>query len=122
MNRTIAAIAVSMSMLWMPPVLAATADEGAKVAETTPAANVAVAAVQERLAHCIDIAEREGFNCNSYVGCSERKHFISSCMDLKLDRMQYASINHGTAPAVTGTVATDYNKLLEQAPTAAGGK
>jgi uncharacterized heparinase superfamily protein len=80
-----------------------------------------VVALQQKLANCINTAKNEGFNCNSYVGCGERKHYVASCINGNTAPVQYASINRGMAATNTNTVA-DYNKMLQEAPSAAGEK
>jgi len=115
MKNTIVAIAVGMSTLVITPVFAG--NEG-----TSLIANVEVVAGPQELALCINNAKSEGFNCNTYVGCSERKSFVASCMSGNDAKVQYASLNREIAPINTRTAVTDYNKLMQEAPTAAGNK
>lgn len=74
-----------------------------------------------RLARCINSAVAEGFNCKTYVGCVERKSYVASCMNGNEAVVHYASINRALAPATANTaVAADFDRLLNEAPTAAG--
>lgn len=122
MKRTIIAIAVSISALLTTPVFAGNNDDiAAKLAAANSPA-IEVVALQEKLAHCINNAKYEGFNCNTYVGCSERKSYVGSCMNGNESLAQYASINRVTAPTNNDTAVAEYNKMLREAPTAAGHK
>ena len=139
MKRIIAAIAISVSTLLAPSVFAGNEErcesKGAHLppaeyvaymksclAEASSPANVEVVALQEKLAYCINNSKNEGLNCNTYVGCSEKRHYVGSCMNNNEAQVQYASINRGKMPASTDTAGTDYNKILQETPTAAGAK
>lgn len=139
MKRIIAAVAISVSMLLSPSVFAGNEEscesKGAHLppaeyvahmksclAQASSTANVEAVALQQKLAYCVSNSKNEGLNCSTYVGCSEQKHYVASCMNDNQAQVQYASINRRIAPASTDTAGTDYNKILQEAPTAAGPK
>ncbi len=139
MKRIIAAVALSISTLLAPSVFAGNEEScESKGAHLPPAeyvshmklcldqasspANVEAVALQQKLAYCVSNSKNEGLNCSTYVGCSEQKHYVTSCMNDNQAQVQYASINRRIAPANTDTAGTDYNKMLEETPTAAGPK
>ena len=139
MRHIITAIALSVSALLATPVFAGNEEScESKGAHLPPAeyvahmktclaqagstANVEAVALQQKLAYCVSNSKNEGFNCSTYVGCSEQKYYVTSCMNDNQAQVQYASINRRIAPASTDTAGMDYNKMLEEAPTAAGPK
>jgi len=121
MKHTIA-IAVSMFTLLTAPVFAGNEDMAAKLAGASSSAKVEVQPLQQKLAHCVNNAKNEGFNCNTYVGCGERKSYVASCMNGNEALVHYASINREVVRTNTNTAVADYNQMLQQAPTAAGDK
>lgn len=133
MKHIIAAIAVSVSTLLATPVFAGNEgrceSKGAHLppaeyvthmksclAEASSPANVKAAALQQKKAYCDKNVKNKGLKG------SEKESYLTACMNHNEAQVQYALINRGMAPANTDTAGTDYNKTLQEAPTAAGGK
>lgn len=123
-------IAVSISALLATPVFAGNCEsKGAHLppveyvahmksclAEASSPANVKAAALQQKKAYCDKNVK------NKVLQGSEKESYLTTCMNSNDAQVQYALLNRGMSPASTATAGTNYNKTLQEAPTAAGAK
>ena len=86
------------------------------LAEASSPANVKAVALQEKKAYCDKNVK------NKALQGSEKESYLTTCMNHNEALVQYALVNRGMASKNTGTASSDFNKELQQAPTAAGGK
>lgn len=114
MKRTI--IAVSVSMLLAAPAFAGNEEIFAKLAEASSPANVKAVALHEKTEYCKQNAK------NKALQGSEKEGYLNACMKHNEAQVLYALVNRGKASKETDTATTDYNKTLQQAPTATGEK
>jgi len=86
------------------------------LAEASSQANVKAVALQQKQAYCDKNVK------NKALQGSEKESYLAACMNHNEAQVQYALINRGISSEKTGTAASDFNKTLQQAPTAAGDK
>ena len=116
MKRTIIAIAASISMLLTMSAFAGNEDMTAKLAAASSPANVKAVALQQKKSYCIQNAK------NKALQGSEKESYLTACMNHNEAQAHYALINRGMASTDTETAAADFNKTLQESPTAAGDK
>lgn len=86
------------------------------LAEASSPANVQAVALQQKKAYCDKNVKNKGLKGG------EKESYLAMCMNHNEAQVQYALINRGIAPTNTDTARKDYNKTLQEAPPAAGGR
>lgn len=116
MKRTFIAMVVGISTLLTTFAFAGNEGIASKLAEASSPANVKAVALQQKKAYCTQNAK------NKALQGSEKESYLTACMNHNEAQVQYALVNRGMESQNTGTAASDFNKTLQQAPTAAGEK